>query len=284
MEQMEHLPALFLDSTGSARRIAVPDIEVIGMVRTAILSGGIVLATSLIAVASAATLHIGPFTRNDSAPAPGIVAIHPDGFSPPAPISTDTPDYPPMLIARDPGDEAWQRMLASASGAPRNLPISVTTIDAVKPIGATLAIVWRAMDAPPTWARLSAIGDLRGWGAFIVIPAVPTSAASTPTPSVAAPDNSPGPTQTATPDPAPPVSPTPPPAATPPPAIFEQPPASPPPAPPATGSGSLPVTPTPPASPVPEPTSWISFIIGFGLIGLMRRRTAKQPRDLHRNA
>lgn len=291
MEQTEDLPALFLDPPVSAGRVTAPDIEVIGMVRTAIVSGGLVLAASLIAVASAATLHIGPFTHKDGAPA-SRVAIHLDGFSPPAatPAPGDAPAYPEMLIAQDPGDEAWQQMLASASGAPHNLPISVTMIGAVKPIG---ALGWRTMDAPATWAKLSAIGGIGAWGPFVIIPGSPPGglftkstdphetmesatvaaiAANTPSPPAGASDSAPAPASTTSSDPAPSTSPTPPAAVTPPPsppAIFRAPP---PPLAADAGSSNPSGTPTLLVAPVPEPASWISFIIGFGLIGLTCRR------------
>ncbi|WP_404711751.1 PEP-CTERM sorting domain-containing protein [Sphingomonas sp. MMS24-J13] len=297
MEQMEDLSALFLDPPGSAGRLGAPDIELIGMVRTAIVSGGLVLATSLIAVASAATLHIGPFTHKDSARAPSV-SIHLDGISSPAtaPPSADTPIYPEMLIAQDPGDEAWQRMLAGASGAPHDLPISVTPIGAVKPIGATATLAYRTLDAsPPTWGKLSAISGLAAWDPFIVIPGSPTNdlftksaetaervavaalATSTPGPLTAAADSTPAPALTTTPDPAPSTSPTLPQAVTAPPsppAVFHAPPPPSPTSPAGTGSSNQPGTPTPPVTPVPEPASWISFIIGFGLIGFTRRRPA----------
>jgi hypothetical protein len=299
MEQMEDLPAHLLGPPVVTGGIAAPDIEMIGMVRSAILSGGVVLAMSLIAVASAATLHIGPFTHKENTPARGV-SIHLDGSSAPASESgaPEVPVYPSMLIAQDPGDEAWQRMLAVASDAPHNLPISVTAIGAVKPIGALPALAYRTMDVSPVWAKLSAIQSIGAWGPFILTPGSPQSslftkttephetpesaiisAPVTSTPTSPAPDSTPAPalTLTATPDPSPPTPPTPSPAVTAPsvpPVIFQ----APPPPPANTGSSQPSGSLTPPVSPVPEPASWMSFIIGFGLIGFLRRRAIVQDR------
>jgi hypothetical protein len=295
-----------------------PDAEAIRIATTAIASAGFVLTTGLIAMASAATLQIGPF-KTPAAHKPDLLPrLVEEAGSVSAPdfaAAATTPGYALMLIAEDPGADAWRRMLAGGPEGMAAIPIRVAPIGAVSPLMSVPAIASRVMPAPTAWMKLSALEGSWSWDAIVTgadamqaslfsklstaptteAGAVPPSppAAETPT-SAPVKETSAPPAATTTPavDPKPtqsaastvPQTPTPPLASAPP--IIVAPPTqvtpppivtppAEPPAPP-TDAGSG-DTPPSPVLPVPEPAAWTCFIIGFGLIGFGYRRRQRSP-------
>ncbi len=303
MEQIGDLPIPSPenpDTTGSA---ATFDIDWIRIARTAIVSGACVLATGLIAVTSAATLRIGPFNTAASSSPPSPF-LHPDAGVRPnvARVSGGMAGISPMLIAQDPGDDAWQRLLAGGPTAQNDLPISVTSLKAPITLGAVPKITYNVVEMPLGWMKLSAIRAMAALAPVIAFSAAPQSSlftknadphpaadttstqqtASTADGSTATATGSSQPAQAVAqksqPDPTPaaaisaPTAPVQTAQATLPPIILPPPP---PPqtddTPPPSDGATDPSTPSTPAASVPEPASWISFIVGFGLIGLGRR-------------
>lgn len=304
MEQAGELPPPFRmppDSSGPAN---ATEVDWIRIARTAIASGTVVLAAGLIAVTSAATLRIGPFGIAASAGGPSSI-FHADVIPPshPGHGGSDLSAQPTMLIAQDPGDEMWRQLLAGEGGSQHDSPISVASISALQPLRSVPTMAYRVIDAPLAWTKLSAIHTIDAWGAAIASaggpqssifgklldPHVPTETAPFGTTASGTEATSTSTSSQSTQTSSPPAQSSPPPAVTSasnaPPVVTAQapiPPILPPPPPqnsdtppPSGGSSSGTTTPT---SPVPEPANWITFILGFGLVGFGLRRNGRRPK------
>jgi hypothetical protein len=302
MGKMKDPPAL--KARFSVRSVpgAVPSIDWVDIAKTAIASGAFVFATGLIAVASAATLRIGPFnyaTANEANISVILATTTASAKSPDfATAATAPAPFPTMLIVADPGADAWQRMLSGEPTLPRTMPIQTATVSIAPPPVTVPAFAAGMSPSPPAWMMLSAIRGIWGWGAASVVTSAAQESLFGKAADAAEPADSPPPAPAPTLDTAPPtatVKPLPdqpraasiPPATTPPstpPVSVARPPVT---ALPIVTSPTPPVVQPPtqpsnggqddappvPTSPVPEPASWIGFIIGFGLIGLARRRS-----------